>query len=166
MPIHHYRSSIPRSRGILILGSSGTDSTVNSGTAETQLASISVPAGLMGTNGKLRIRTWWKTPDGTGNNKTMRVRFGGSGGTIYQSVVVTTTTGAYLECHVQSNNSASAQKNLSANSSGAVGTVAGSFITSTVDTTVATSVYISGITALSGEIITLAGYTVEFIPGV
>lgn len=167
MPIRQYRSSIPRSQGILLLASSNTASSVSSGTAEVQLASVVIPAGIMGTNGILRIRTLWVYTS-SGNTKTLRVRFGGSGGTIYGTATPTTTISSSGMTTIANNNSVSAQKGAPSNMNLTVpfGAVNNALITSAIDTTAATTVYISGQPASGGETITLESYTVELIPGV
>jgi len=155
---------VPLPRGILILGSSGAASAVSSGTAETQLASVAVPAGWMGKNGSLRITTLWSYTN-SANTKTLRVRFGGSGGAIYQGLAITTTATSYMQCWIRNNNSASAQKAYNV-SLGVFASTTSALATSAIDTAASTTVYISGKTASDGETITLEGYTVELIPGV
>lgn len=158
-------NGIPRAQGITLLVSSSAASSVSSGTAETQLASITVPANLMGANGSLRITTWWSYTNNA-NTKTLRVRFGGSGGQTYATVNSTTLNTSYLQQWIRNNNSTSAQKGFAASAGAFSNGVALALTTSAVDTTSATTIYISGQTATSGDTITLEGYTVEFIPGV
>ncbi len=147
-----------------ILGSSGTASSVSSGTAETQLASITIPAGVMGANGALRITTLWSYTNSV-NNKSLRVRLGGASGSIMWSSVPTTTAMLQSAVIVFNSNSASVQKainqGVSPYTSGA-----GSLLSAAVNTASSTTIYISGQTASSGETITLESYTVELIPGV
>lgn len=150
--------------GISILGS-GVGGSVSSGTAETQLASISVPAGAMGANGILRVTCRW-TFTNSGNNKTMRVRLGGSGGVAYLAQVVTTTLINQTQTIIWNVNSASVQEGYPATVANPfTGASAGAFVTGALDTSVATTVYISGQPASGGETITLRGYLVELLPG-
>ena len=148
-----------------ILGSSGTTSAVSSGTVETQLGSVAVPAGAMGANGALRITAWW-TYTNSGNNKTLRIRLGGAAGTIFWATVPTTTANSQTQITIRNNNSASAQKVFLAGATSPYSASATAPTTGAIDTSLATSVYISGQTASGGETITLESYTVELIPGV
>jgi len=153
------------SSGSQILGASGAPATVNTGTAETQLASVAVPAGAMGLNGSLRITTFW-TYTNSANNKTMRVRLGGAGGTVYGNVVQTTSTNVQLTTTISNKGAANSQKAFSPSTATATTVpITGTAITSAIDTSAATTVYISGQTATGGETITLESYIVELIPG-
>lgn len=151
--------------GIIILGS-GVGGSVSSGTAETQLASVTVPAGAMGTNGSLRITALWQVTNG-GNNKTLRIRFSGSLGTAFMSSVVTTVASARTLTIITNNDSAAAQSAY-ANGTGTApfGSTSGVILADTVNTAVATTVYFSGQTATGGETVALRSYLVELLPGV
>lgn len=149
-----------------ILGASSAAQSISSGTAEAQLASIVLPAGAMGTNGILRITCRW-TYTNSGNNKTMRVRLGGSGGTVYLSYVVTTTLIAQTQTVIWNVNAANSQEGYSATASNPYqGASAGAYVTGAIDTSAASSIYISGQPASGGETVTLRGYLVELLPGV
>ncbi len=149
---------------VSILGSSGAASAVSSGTAEVQLASVTVPANSMGANGKLRITTTWSYTNSV-NAKTLRIRLGGSTGTIYLGVSPTTSASRTEQIVISNNNSTGSQKgsNAAANS---FGISTGALTTSSVNTTAATTVDFSGQPASAGETITLESYTVELIPGI
>jgi hypothetical protein len=154
-------SAITAGRTPRVLGSSGTSASVTGTLAETQLAAIAVPANLLGPNGALRITTVW-TYTNSANNKTLNVRYSGSGGTQYLANVVTTSSAFVHQVTIYNRNNAAAQIAGQTNSAYGIG---GS-TTSAVDTTAATTVYISGQLANAGETITLQAYTVESIPGV
>jgi hypothetical protein len=133
-------------------------------TTENTLATITIPAGLMGLSGGLRINGVW-TYTNSGNNKTPRVRFGGAAGTAYQSTVATTTASARWPLNIQNRNSASSQiGGVAASANGPVGLSAASNVTSTVDTSAETTLVFTGQKASAGETITLESYIVEILP--
>ena len=149
--------------GIRVIASSSNPASVSSGTAETQLAFITVP--IMRANDSLRVSTWWSYTN-SGNNKTLRLRFGGSGGMAYLGQVSTTTATAYLQTWIRNNNSTSSQKGFNSNTGLFSGGSASALVTSSVNTEIGTAtLYFSGQTANSGERITLEAYTVELISG-
>lgn len=147
----------------IILGSSGAAAGVTGTTSETQLASITVPAGAMGKNGAVGITTLWSYTN-SANGKTVRVRFGGPSGVAYQTLVATTTATLQTQTIIINNNSTGAQKAFTGLTL-PYATSTSALTTSSVDTTAATTIYISGQLASSGETITLESYTVELIPG-
>jgi hypothetical protein len=156
-PIGGFFSSAPR-----ILGSSATASPVTGTTTETQLASITIPANAMGANGCIRVTTTWSYPN-SANSKTFRIRFGGSGGPAFLGNVVTTTQSSHQMTDICNNNATNVQKGATqTNSFGASGSTLGA---GSVDTTAATTLYISGQLANSTETLTLERYLVELIPG-
>lgn len=155
---------VPRLRGIYILGCSGVASSVSSGTAEVQLASIDVPANLLGANGKIRVTTLW-TYTNSVNNKILRVRLGGSGGSAYLAATVTTTASMQAQTIIANNNATNVQKGFNGNTA-SFATTSNALVTGAVDTTAATTLYMSGQPASGGEVITLEGYVIEIIPGV
>src|SRR5687767_4986995 len=58
-------------------------------TDETVVATVVIPGGLMGTNGRLRVTSLWTWPN-SANSKTVRVRFSGLSGTQVNAGVGTT----------------------------------------------------------------------------
>ncbi|WP_288430196.1 hypothetical protein [uncultured Agrobacterium sp.] len=124
-------------------------------TAETTLATITVPARSMGANGKLRITTMWSFT-GTGA-KTSRVRFGGNN---IQGVGVTTSLNARYLCEVENRNAENAQVAAQGNFAG-IGSGGGAALTLAVDTTTDTAILLQGTLATASESITLESYTVE-----
>lgn len=166
MGIEQHGGFVPAQQSITVLGSSGTPVSVTGNTNETQLASIKVPANSMGPNGRLRITTLWSWTN-SANNKVTRVRLGGAAGTVFGERTATTTASMQGLTQIVNNGAANAQKGRPIGSLFApYGDSAGVILTSAIDTTVDTTVYISGQLANSGETITLEAYTVELIPGV
>lgn len=149
--------------GIRILGSSGVTSSVTGTTSETQLANITIPANSMGENGKLRVTAIWSFSGS--NNKTLRVKHSGAAGTVFGTSVQTTNASAQTQTIIGNAGVANAQRGyivLLTPYSGSANAIA----SGSADTTVDTTIYISGQLANTGETITLESYSVELIPGV
>lgn len=132
-------------------------------TTEDVLATITVPANAMGPNGRLRITTIWSYTN-SANTKTMKVRFGGTGGTQYLSTGQTTTASMRHMVEIANRNSVSSQVG-GPSSSSSFATAGGNPVTSARDTTAAQDIVISGQKALSSETLTLESYLIELIPG-
>lgn len=147
---------------IILLASSAVPVSHTGDTSETVLATVPIPAGLMGLNGALRINSLWSTPGGSGNNKTCRIRLGGiSGGTVF--AIANTTNLSIFDTNriVHNRNSASSQSLRATNSSG--GATSAAAATLSVDTSVAVDLVFTASLANSGESITLEEYMVELI---
>jgi hypothetical protein len=142
-----------------VLASSGVQVTHTGDTAEFVLATISIPANSMGANGRLRILTHW-TYTNSANSKSLRVRWGGSSGTVCSSQSVTTTAAFGSECFVQNRNATNSQVCGMTVSSG-LGT--GTINTASQDTTGAIDLVITGQLTNSAESVNLEGYCVELI---
>lgn len=145
-----------------ILASSAVAVTHTGNTSETVLATVTIPAGIMGLNGALRINSLWSTPGGSGNSKTCRIRLGGiSGGTVF-AIANTTNLSIFDPSRIVHNrNSASSQSMRATNSSG--GATSAAAATLSVDTSVALDLVFTANLANSGESITLEEYMVELI---
>jgi len=153
---------IINARPIVILGASGTAVSAAADTNENTLATITVPAGAMGLRGILRITTSWTTTS-SANNKTLRVRFSGGAGTQYATLVYTTSVSAFDVRYIINRDSATSQVGSMAAKDTGLGAGGGALVTSSVDTTAATTVVITGQKASAGETLTLGSYLVELI---
>ena len=71
-----------------------TTSQATTGTSEEVLATYTLPANTLSANGKAIRVTAWGTTAANGNAKTLRIRFGGVGGTVV-ALNATSTSGAY-----------------------------------------------------------------------
>ena len=144
-----------------VLAASGAQVSHTGTTAETTLATITVPANSLGANGALRVYAIW-TNNNSGNSKTFRVRFSGAAGTQFRSRSMTTnlTTPEYVL--IQNRNATNSQVGgdvTGAAAGWASGT--GAVITAAVDTTAATTLVLTGQLANSGDTINLEQYVVE-----
>jgi hypothetical protein len=133
-------------------------------TAETTMATITIPANSMGVNGSLRIMTTWSTTNNA-NAKTVRFRLGGASGTQFATVNIASALSADVSRMIQNRNSASSQVgNISATSVGAFGVTSGNaVVTATVDTTAAVDLIISIQKGTGTDSTVLERYTVEVL---
>lgn len=146
---------------VRVLASSATAVSCAADTNENTLATITVPAGIMGLNGILRITSAW-TFTGSTNSKTWRVKFGAM--TVQDNG--TTTAGVTSIRCVSELRNVGATNSQKGNSY--TWTIAGSVpatapTTAAIDTTAAVTMLITGQKGLAGETLTLDSYLVELI---
>lgn len=144
--------------GPITIAQSGVASSVTGTTAETTLASIVIPGGMLGLNGAIRVVSAFSYTN-SANTKSLRIKLGG---------VTASSTGPTTSASVQgyamirnrgAENSQVSFTNFlgSAVSSAAVTTLS-------ADTSVNQALTITAQLADIGETITLEGYTVEVLP--
>lgn len=146
-----------------ILKQSAVAVSAGADTTEDTLATITIPANIIGPNGSVEVLTLWSYTN-SANNKTLRVRFSGASGTQYLNTAVTTTATLQHLAIIRNVNSASSQK-AGYNGTVSFSTSGNAPVTSSVDTTAATTVVITGQKASSGETLTLESYEVRVKPG-
>jgi hypothetical protein len=147
----------------IILGVSGVASSAGANTTENVLATVNIPAGIMGPNGLLRIYSLWSYTN-SANNKTLRIRLGGAGGTQVFAITQTTSTHMSDLRHIQNANAQNAQVFHDRGSQPAVGaTSAGANVTAAIDTSLGTTLVFTGQKALNSETLTLSSYYVELL---
>lgn len=127
-------------------------------TAETTLATIPIPAGLIGAKGKVILYPLFSATNNA-NNKTVRVKLGGSSGYFLQ-------TSGYLQLSniivFRNFNSEAVQKIASGTTTG-LGNTTGAFTTLAIDTSVATTLEVTGQLTNTGDTLTLEGLFVEIV---
>ena len=150
--------------GPQVLGRGGVAASGTSTTNEEARATIAVPANLLGLSGGLRITTGWSCTS-SANIKTMRVRLGGIAGSALGFIAYTTVAGAEMFVRTANRNSASSQfsDTFGNRATDLVMNTTASLAT-TVDTTAAQDLVISGQKATAGETLTLEYYSVEVLP--
>ena len=131
---------------------------LTSSTSVVTLATITIPAGLLGANGKLKIYPLWATTNNA-NVKTLRAIFSGSTCTTMTSQSVPNNSGLVI---IRNTNSESAQKCSSGLVAG-IGSSLGSIASPTIDTTAATSITITGQLAVGTDTLTLEDLFVEVV---
>jgi hypothetical protein len=147
----------------LVLGVSGTAASAGANTAENILATVTIPGGLMGPNGQLWVYTLWNYTN-SANNKTLRVRLGGAGGTQALAITQTTTT-QVADLRIIQN--AGAQNSQIFFDRGSVphpgATSVGVNTTAAIDTSATTTLVITGQKATAGETLSLVSWSVQLI---
>lgn len=133
---------------------------------ETVLATIPIPAGTLGINGRIWAHTMWgRTNGGTPANATLQIRFGaagsGTGGTACitngSNVLGTGTMSSRLLLDIMNFGSASSQYIYPGSSYGGI---VQTWITSSVDTASASEIALTGQLGNAGDTITLIGYSI------
>lgn len=142
-----------------IIANSAVQSSHTGNTSETTLATVTVPAGAMGPNGVVYIWVLYSWTN-NGNNKTPRVRWNGTGGTIVHGFTATTSNGEQALIIIRNRNSASSQITQTAGYAG-IGTMTAAHVTDTVNTTSAVDIVMRGILGNSADSIAIEAYTVE-----
>lgn len=141
-----------------VLAQSSVAAAHTGNTTETTLASVVIPAGAMGPNGRVRITSLWSATN-SANNKTMRHKFGG---TNYSAQNMAAQQGWRHESEIGNRGAAASQVG---NTSNVFGSLAGAPITSAADTTSAVTVLVTGQLANAADTITLESYRVEVLYG-
>lgn len=147
-----------------VLGCSAVAVPNTGSTTENVLATIPIPAGAMGPNGLLRIRSLWSMTN-SANSKTPRARLNGVSGTAYMAVVLTSVATWTSEITIANRNSASSQVGNAAATSAVYGGTGVAVTTGSIDTASAVDLVLTGQLANAGETITLESYVVEVLYG-
>ena len=131
---------------------------------EDILATLAIPAGIMGLNGILRVSTRW-SHTGSVNAKTLRHRLGGIGGTAYQLSAAGATDIAHAaQVWIQNRNAANSQiGHISAAGASGFGPSTAAHTTGAIDTSIAQTLVLTGQKASAGETLTLESYFLELI---
>lgn len=144
-----------------VLGASGVGVSHTGDTNETTLATVSVPAGALGTNGILRVHSLWSV-NNDASNKSTRVRLGGISGTIFMDIGLPNLASFELVRMIWLRNSAASQVSASA-ADGSPGTSGAAVTTGVIDTSAAVDLVLTGQLADGTDTITLEAYTVELL---
>ena len=154
----------PQSR---IIAQSAAQLTLTGGVAntETVIATITIPAGALGPNGRIRSTVLWGC-NNNGNTKRFRQRFNGLAGTIYSSQDVTTSTCFRSQIEIANRNALNSQVGAPNSIAAAFGTSAGSLVTSAIDTSAAVDLVLTGtLVTANTDTITIESYLVELLGG-
>lgn len=150
---------------IRVIGQSAVQLTLTGGVVntETVMATITIPAGAMGINGRLRVTALFGVTNNA-NTKRLRIRFGGLAGTIYSSTDLTAST--YLRAQAELANRALVNSQVGAPNSitSAFGSTAGSLITGAIDTSATADLVLTGtLVTANTDTITIESYLVELL---
>lgn len=138
---------------------------VSATTNEQFLATITVPANAMGANGSIELISFWQNSN-TSATKTIRVRWGGTGGDIMRQLAL--TTGLTYNCWSAWGNRNATNSQLSFTSqtiSNIFGTSSlNALVTAARDTTSSVDIVLSGQKVSAGDTLSLEGYIVKVYP--
>lgn len=149
--------------GVAIVGSSAAQVLAPANdTNENALATVTIPANSLGTDGALEITTVWSCTNSS-NNKTVRVRFSGVSGTQFLAGVQTTITGVQYFTLIQNRGAANSQMGMQNTALGFASTSGTVPTTASVDTTSATTLVFTGQKATGSEVLALERYMVKIV---
>lgn len=144
--------------GPVTLAQSAVASSVTGTLSETVLASVTIPGGMMGPNGALRVTATWSYTN-SANTKRPIVNFGG---VQFQSIPFSTVASSETERTIRNRGATNSQVCVGLAATGFSSTSSAT-ITSSIDTRVDQVLTLSGTLANITETITLEGYTVEVL---
>lgn len=127
-------------------------------TSALTLATVSVPGGAMGANGRLRVTTWWEHAN-SATSKSENILFAGSA----MQAWTNTTTAAVLGAWDLQNRGA-ANLNMRYNTAGANVPQATVYAQPNIDTSIAQLLAWQVQLAAAADFIMLSGFTVEVLP--
>lgn len=141
-----------------VLAQSFVAASVTGTLTETTLATVNIPAGALGPNGRVIISSIWSATNNA-NNKTARHKFGG---TTYFAQNITTQVAWRHENEIGNRNATNSQ---AGNQNNVFGSLGAALVTSAVDTTASVAVLFTGQLANVGDTLTLESYRVEILYG-
>ena len=141
-----------------VLAASAVPVSHTGSTAETTLATVTVPGGAMGPNGVLRVATTWSHTGTT--TKVLRVRFGG---TVYLGFNASTNPGSQHLTIISNRNSESSQVGGPKDIVGGFGHSSETPQTGTADTSADVDLTLTAALTDGGESPTLERYVVEVL---
>lgn len=145
---------------VIVVAQSGAAQTLTGSTSETTLATITIPAGVLGPNGQVEVEALWSCTN-SANNKTCRVKFGG---TAFTSAVLTTSAGVQTHTRIANRNATNSQVSLGATAVTGFGGTSATATTGAVDTTADVTLLLTGQLASAAETLTLESYVVTVRP--
>lgn len=142
------------SLGVLI-GQSAAAAAHTGTTAETTLATITIPANAMGANGRVEIEVLWSATNNA-NVKTARAKFGA---TTILSTALTSNASLRISNFVANRNATNSQI-IGANTGTGFGASTSAVVTAAIDTTAAVNITITAQLANAADTMTLEAYRV------
>ena len=125
-------------------------------TLETTLLTVNIPAGLIGISGKVKMYPLYSMTNNA-NNKSLRIKLGGS--TAFSTTVSNSSQSSALVI-IRNIGSESVQKSSTSVVSG-LGNIGTALATLAIDTSVATTITITGQLAVGTDTMTLEGFFME-----
>jgi predicted amino acid dehydrogenase len=149
----------PRKLDIRLLGSAGAAVACPVDTTEDILATIAIPAELMGLNGILAIESFW-TATNNANVKTVRMRLGGIAGTQFMTIAMTSQANLRDRRMILNRASQAVQIGFDA-ASNLFGLGAGAAVVGAINTAVDQTLVLTGQKATAGDTLQLEYFTCE-----
>ena len=150
--------------GPILLKSSGIAVTVSATTAEEELANITVPANLLGINGYLKIRMIFNVTNGV-DDKIVRLRYSTITGTAVFGYISTTVDYIVVDATLFNRNLTNSQITTAIATVNTPAVVPPVSVTSAIDTTVDTTLVITGQKETAGNTLIMSSYFVELVNG-
>lgn len=144
-----------------VIGASAVAVSITGTLVETTLATVIVPAGILGPNGRLRVSSVWSVTPSV-NSKTWQVKYGGVA--ISGRGETSAGVNGFSDQKLMSNrNSQSSQVAVRASTTGPFGQLitTPAITTLSIDASAAQNLTFTGTLANTGETITLEDYLVE-----
>ena len=152
-----FTAYIPASPALITSGGAAYTQTTG---ADITLANITVPGGLMGNNGGLRITRQDSTPNNA-NSKISFIKLNGA--TLQLQSIATTSTSQYWQMRIGNRGVQNSQVANGA-SVNTFGQSAGPALTSAINTAIDQPCWLTGQLAVATDYIVLEGFTVEVLP--
>lgn len=148
--------------GTLVLASTNTSVSVTGTVDQTELATFTLPGGLVSANGVIEISSFW-TVTNSANSKIIKIKIGQTsdpvtGGSSFVNRTETTILYHQHFCALRAANATNAQKAASSTLAAGFGSTTGTIFTNNYDLTTDKKIFCTGQLANTGETITLRGY--------
>lgn len=153
--------------GSCLLAISQVSSSVTGTASETNLASVTIPAGLMSANGQLEVFMLWShTNAATARNLRVRLGTDPLAGTIYYNPSISTTNTTQSFMIIKNNNATNSQYGFPNSTGAGYATSTGTLITSSWNTATTNHVLaFNGALTDTSQTITLEGYSITYVEG-
>ncbi len=153
--------------GSCLLAISQIASSVTGTTSETNLASVTIPAGLMSANSQLEVFMLWShTNAATARNLRARLGTDPLAGSIYYNPSISTANTTQSFMIIKNNNATNSQYGFPNSTGSGYATSTGTLITSSWNTATTNHVLaFNGALTDTSQTITLEGYSITYVEG-
>lgn len=153
--------------GSCLLAISQVSSSVTGTASETNLASVTIPAGLMSANGQLEVFMLWShTNEATARNLRVRLGTDPLAGTIYYNPSISTANTTQSFMIIKNNNATNSQYGFPNSTGAGYATSTGTLITSSWNTATTNHLLaFNGALVDTSQTITLEGYSITYVEG-
>ena len=142
--------------------SSGVQASHTGDTLEHTFTTINIPANALGPNGMIRLTLNFSCTNNA-NTKTVRARFNGASGTQYLNSPLTSQARLHTPVFIYNRNATNSQiGGTNAGNQAGYGQSTSSQVTSSVDTTAATTIVVTGQLANASDTVTLESWSLEY----